>query len=193
MNFNKVGILKIDGDRMGFRPIDIEYKYNNFAQIRGELFELLSMSERIKIDYPIKNVIFNDPATIVIWSDGTKTVVKCQEGDTYDPEKGLAMCLAKKYLGNKGNFNEVFKKWVPENKPKSIAIEPISGLAYGTKVFILETTNGCRGAELREGFITDESLTSGLFAEEPGYNVHTTNGQIWRINPDAKIEILKED
>lgn len=67
-------------------------------------------------DSKIQNVIFNDPATIVIWSDNTKTIVKCQEGDTYDKELGLAMCIAKKYLGNKGNFNEVFKKWIPEEK-----------------------------------------------------------------------------
>lgn len=62
----------------------------------------------------ITKVIFNDPATIVIWADGTKTVVKCQPGDTYSKETGLALCIAKKYLGNKGNFNEVFKKWIPE-------------------------------------------------------------------------------
>ena len=62
----------------------------------------------------IKKVIFNNPATIVLWSDGTKTVVKCQEGDVYDPEKGLAMAISKKALGNKGNFNEVFKKWLPK-------------------------------------------------------------------------------
>jgi len=62
----------------------------------------------------IKKVIFNDPATIVLWNDGTKTVVKCQEGDTYDKEKGLALCIAKKALGNKGNFNNEFKKWVEE-------------------------------------------------------------------------------
>ena len=60
----------------------------------------------------IKNVIFNDPATIVIWSDGSKTVVKCQPNDTYSKELGLAMCIAKKYLGNKGNYNKVFKKWL---------------------------------------------------------------------------------
>jgi hypothetical protein len=65
----------------------------------------------------IKKVIFNDPATIVIWDDGTKTVVKCQEGDVYNAELGLAMCISKKYFGNKGNFNEVFKKWIPEEKP----------------------------------------------------------------------------
>ena len=60
----------------------------------------------------IKQVIFNNPATIVIWDDGSKTVVKCQQGDTYSEELGLAMCIAKKYLGNKGNFNEVFKTWI---------------------------------------------------------------------------------
>lgn len=64
----------------------------------------------------IKNVIFNEPATIVIWSDGTKTVVKCQEGEGYDPEKGMAMAISKKALGNKGNYCEVFKKWLPEEE-----------------------------------------------------------------------------
>ena len=77
----------------------------------------------------IKKVIFNDPATIVIWSDDTKTVVKCQPGDTYSEELGLAMCISKKFLGNKGNFNEVFKKWLPEEKP----IEPYVGTCDSCK------------------------------------------------------------
>lgn len=64
----------------------------------------------------IKDVIHNDPATIVFWEDGTKTVVKCQDGDVYDPEKGLAMAISKKALGNKGNYCEVFKKWLPEEE-----------------------------------------------------------------------------
>lgn len=62
----------------------------------------------------ISKVIFNDPATIVLWADGTKTVVKCQEGDIFDEEKGLAMAICKKAYGNKGNFNDIFKEWVPE-------------------------------------------------------------------------------
>lgn len=61
----------------------------------------------------IKNVIFNDPATIVFWSDGSKTVVKAHLDD-YDPEKGLAMAIAKKALGNEGNYYNVFKKWLPK-------------------------------------------------------------------------------
>ena len=64
----------------------------------------------------IKDVIFNEPATIILWADGTKTVVKCQEGEGYDPEKGMAMAISKKALGNKGNYCEVFKKWLPEEE-----------------------------------------------------------------------------
>lgn len=61
----------------------------------------------------ISKVIFNNPATIVFWGDGTKTVVKRQKGDRwYDKEKGLAMCIAKKALGNKGNYCNVFKEWL---------------------------------------------------------------------------------
>lgn len=59
----------------------------------------------------IKRVINNDPATIVYWNDNSKTVVKVQNGEPYDKEKGLAMCIIKKSCDNKGNFNEVFKKW----------------------------------------------------------------------------------
>lgn len=60
----------------------------------------------------VKKVIFNAPATIVIWGDGSKTVVKCQNGEKFDKEKGLALCYMKKMLGNKSNFNNVFKEWI---------------------------------------------------------------------------------
>ena len=62
----------------------------------------------------LKNVIYNDPATIAFWSDGTKTVVKAQPGDIFDPEKGLAMVIAKKACGNKGNYYNGFKDWLPK-------------------------------------------------------------------------------
>ncbi len=48
----------------------------------------------------IKKVIYHDPATIVFWQDGTKTVVKCVQGEEYDPEKGILYCIAKRFLGN---------------------------------------------------------------------------------------------
>lgn len=98
---------------------------NNYDFIRGGrangktaryllIDEIHKYNDRLSID----RVIFNAPATIVIWSDGTKTIVKCQPGDEYNKETGLAMCIAKKYLGNKGNFNEVFKRYIEDYDPR---------------------------------------------------------------------------
>lgn len=68
------------------------------------------------INFAIKRVYFNDPVTVVIWKDGTKTIVRCDERDVYDPEKALAMAISKKALGNKGKYYDIFKKWIPEEK-----------------------------------------------------------------------------
>lgn len=61
----------------------------------------------------IDRVIFHDPATIVYWKDGTKTVVKCQR-EKFDKEKGLLAAIAKKVYGNKGSFNNIIKHYVEE-------------------------------------------------------------------------------
>ena len=60
----------------------------------------------------ITKVIFNKPATIVFWADGTKTVVKSQGKEKYDKEKGLAMAISKKVLGNEGSYYDTFKKFL---------------------------------------------------------------------------------
>lgn len=60
------------------------------------------------IDIYVKKVYFNQPYTIVIWNDGTKTIVKCTEGCKYDKYTGLATCFLKKFMGNRG-FSK-FKK-----------------------------------------------------------------------------------
>lgn len=70
----------------------------------------------------IKNVYFNDPVTVVIWNDGTKTIVRCSENDFYDPEKGLAMAIIKKVYGNDNSFHKIFKKWLPDES----YVEPVS-------------------------------------------------------------------
>lgn len=53
----------------------------------------------------------SNPATIVLWSDCTKTVVKCGPDDIFDKEKGLAMAIVKKMAGNDSRFHKIFKKW----------------------------------------------------------------------------------
>lgn len=78
-------------------------------------FHSLLTSLTRKINVPeIKGVIFNEPATIVFWADGSKTIVKCQKGDTYSKEVGLAMAIVKKVYGNNGNYNDLFAKWLKE-------------------------------------------------------------------------------
>ena len=53
----------------------------------------------------IKKVIYNPPATIVLWNDGTKTTAKCDAEDNYSKETGLMLCILKKKYG---------KKWVKD-------------------------------------------------------------------------------
>lgn len=75
--------------------------------------EAKAVNEWIDRYFPkIKNVIFNEPATIVFWSDNTKTVVKCYE-EPFDPEKGIAMAFVKKIAemnGEIGYYRQI-KKW----------------------------------------------------------------------------------
>ena len=78
----------------------------------GKVIGDFSYSKDLSLMKPeIEKVIFNNPATIVYWHDGTKTVVKAQDGEPFDKEKGLAMAFMKKVCGNKGNYNEIFKEF----------------------------------------------------------------------------------
>lgn len=78
------------------------------AEIIGRgLHDLIHGKNRQPVE--IDRVIFNDPATIVFWKGGDKTVVKCMDGDTYSKEVGLAMCVCKRVFGDK--YHRVFKDW----------------------------------------------------------------------------------
>ena len=78
----------------------------------------------------IAKVIYNPPATIILWSDKTKTVVKCCENDIYDPEKGFAMAVIKKLCGNDSAlFHKLFKTWVLESKDASEASVPTMNIS----------------------------------------------------------------
>lgn len=94
----------------------LSYEQRIKIKLDGIIEQYSSMESgvsNIPFDMMYEKVIFNEPATIVIWKDGSKTVVKCQKNDEYDPEKGLALCFMKKALGNKGNFNNILKKELP--------------------------------------------------------------------------------
>ena len=59
----------------------------------------------------IKKIVYNPPATIVFWNDGTKTVSKCESGDIYTKEMGFMLCVLKKKYGNK-TFHDMMEKYV---------------------------------------------------------------------------------
>ena len=98
-------------------PSKVDDEYINMDIDLARTFAKAAMNEMFGIgsrhySYPqIEDVIFNDPATIVFWNDGTKTVVKTQNGEPFDPEKGLAMAITKKVLGNKSSYYDTIKKW----------------------------------------------------------------------------------
>lgn len=56
----------------------------------------------------VNKVIFNPPATIVYWKDGTKTVVQCYD-DIFSEEHGFAMACMRKIYGSRGKFKAQFK------------------------------------------------------------------------------------
>ena len=60
----------------------------------------------LKLD--IKRVIHNAPATVILWKDGTKTVVKAHN-EPFDPEKGFAMAVCKKLLGD--SYKKTFREY----------------------------------------------------------------------------------
>lgn len=112
----------------------------------------------------IKDVIFNDPATIIMWSDGTKTVVKA-ENEAFDPEKGLAMAISKKNLGNKYDYYNTFKHWIkkyykehPERDAEwTVAAKPVQK-AYQALVNIMST----KGTKLNTKPALEEAIEEAL-------------------------------
>lgn len=119
----------------------------------------------------IEKVIFNDPATIVYWADGTKTIVKSHD-ELFDPEKGLAMAISKKALGNQGNYFEVFKKHIKHDG--NIATS------------FIETMQRLAHAIGRPMPIQEESDQPSLFDIDQSDKL--TVGQIWATQTQDTID-----
>lgn len=92
---------------------DPKYAYliKENADLQSRLYDALYNKKAVAI----KNVIFNNPVTVVIWSDDTKTIVRAQGDEPYDREKGLAMAIVKRVYGNKGNYYNQLKKWLKDS------------------------------------------------------------------------------
>ena len=67
-------------------------------------------------DDAIRQIIFSGPKTIVIWSDGSKTIVSCSKDDTYDGYIGFCAAVAKKMFGSTSQVKKVIDKYIKEDK-----------------------------------------------------------------------------
>lgn len=86
--------------------VTVQDVYNGMTDAQQKVCQFMigeALKNAIKSFTPdsIKKVIYNDPATIIFWSDGTKTIVKCMEDEDYDPEKGFMAAVTKKVFGDK--------------------------------------------------------------------------------------------
>lgn len=89
------------------------------------LFKRSEYTDELKVT----KVIYHNPATIVFWSDGTKTVVKCGKDDTYDKEKGFYIACAKKLFGNDykavGRMNKALEMAVTQTKLERMTMDDV--------------------------------------------------------------------
>lgn len=75
-----------------------------------------------------EKVVFNPPATVVVWDDGSKTVVRCDEEDMYDEREGFLLCCAKRLMGNGGSYNDELAEHCPSHGA-DLALQVLRGLA----------------------------------------------------------------
>ena len=98
---------------------DIKYNkfYVNTGSRNGKTEDMLTL-----VVPEIERVIFHEPATIVFWSDNTKTVVKCMEGELFDEEKGIAMAFMKKLYGTG------YMRKIRRHIPSRISVEEVKNV-----------------------------------------------------------------
>lgn len=141
-DIDKVIIRLKDGKEFEGSVTRAEYGPGHFGGAGYSELTVSTIMPTRKKQYGIKKVIFNNPATVVFWEDGTRTVVYChdnmkkvkktvkgkevevmkpQKSDTYSEEVGLAMALLKKHYGNGGSYNNIFRKFIPGMKEREKA------------------------------------------------------------------------
>ena len=88
----------------------------NFGGVIREIttVEIVTAPPRPKAN--VKFIINKEKGiTVAIWKDGSKTIVKCQPGETFDAEKGIAMCFVKRTFKNRGCYNDWLREVLKEN------------------------------------------------------------------------------
>ena len=99
--------MAAENDRLNWELDELKKNHDIPSTYPGSTFGLVLQERKVPPTFVIDKVLFNPPATIVFWLDGTKTVVKCKEGEEFSEWAGIALCLAKKLYGP--NFHKIFR------------------------------------------------------------------------------------
>nr|DAT40666.1 MAG TPA: hypothetical protein [Caudoviricetes sp.] len=89
-------------------------KDNGFDSIIYQMEKKRKFAERgtdemKKLD--VKKIIFSGPKTIVMWTDGTKTIVSMSKDETnFDPEAAFCAAYTKKMFGTNSKIKRVIKE-----------------------------------------------------------------------------------
>lgn len=89
------------------------------------------------INFRVKKIMHNGPATIVFWKDGTKTVVRLKDGDKYDPYAAFTAAVAKRLYGKTVKISEIVDRYskdlkkidIPETPPRELSVEELKAAA----------------------------------------------------------------
>lgn len=93
-----------------FSPKSLELVSDPCPAFLAELaaMDALRKHHRSVYSFPnIKRVIYSGPKTIILWADGTKTIVSCGEGESYDQYTGFCAAVVKKLFGSTTHAKKV--------------------------------------------------------------------------------------
>jgi hypothetical protein len=136
---HKLGFFEFDGDKVvpgntvfrttvfGTRPDSLLADESYCNKVEEEL--KMKEPETLKFETgvllmaapmpTIEKIHINGPCTVIIWSDKTKTMVRLQEGETYDAEKAVYAAITKKFIGTnktKSNWLDIIREKMPDEQ-----------------------------------------------------------------------------
>lgn len=91
--------------------------------------------EEKNLDKKIRHIQFNEEkkVTTIVWKDGDVTMAKCGPNDIWDPEKGVLVCVAKRFFNSGTQFNKWLKSAIPEEEETKSLLDQIVENMYQPK------------------------------------------------------------
>lgn len=108
-------------------------KYLDIVQkeyLSSPTFDKLADIPQFRTFNLIKRVVFSDRKTIILWNDGSKTIVSCAEEEQLDPYMGFCAAFTKGFFGSKHQVEKMVKNadYQPSKKTKKKISEVLKQL-----------------------------------------------------------------